>query len=81
MAAQSVLEEKHNLLRNGLNENLQKKHALELQISQQFEELKKLEIELEKCAQATTTKDYRTGGMPMSQTTMIVENGKCHKTH
>jgi len=42
------------MLRNGLNENLQKKHALELQISRQFEELKKLEISLEKCAGATS---------------------------
>jgi hypothetical protein len=43
------LEEKHDLLKNGLAESLQKKHVLELQISQQFEELKKLEISLEKC--------------------------------
>lgn len=57
MNIQLILEEKHNLLKNGLNKNLQKKHALELQISQQFEELKKLEISLEKCAQATTTKE------------------------
>jgi hypothetical protein len=42
------LEEKHDLLKNGLTESLQKKHVLELQISQQFEELKKLEISLEK---------------------------------
>jgi hypothetical protein len=50
------LEEKHNLLKNGLSENLEKKRALELQISQQFEELKKLEIALEKCVQSTTAK-------------------------
>jgi len=43
------LEEKHDLLKNGLAESLQKKRVLELQISQQFEELKKLEISLEKC--------------------------------
>ncbi len=57
MNAQLALEKKHNLLKNGLSENLQKRHALELQISQQFEELKKLEISLEKCAQTTTTKE------------------------
>jgi hypothetical protein len=57
MNAQLALEEKRNSLKNGLNENLQKRHALELQINQQFEELRKLEISLEKCAQATTTKE------------------------
>jgi hypothetical protein len=46
------LQKKHDLLKNGLAESLQKKHALELQISHQFEELKKLEISLEKCARA-----------------------------
>jgi hypothetical protein len=55
MKAQLPLEEKHDLLKSGLNENLQKKHALELRISEQFEELKRLEISLEKCARATTT--------------------------
>lgn len=44
------MEEKHDLLKKRLNRNLQKKHTLELQIGQQFEELKKLEISLEKCA-------------------------------
>jgi hypothetical protein len=54
MNAELELEKKHDLLKNGLNENLQKRHALELQINQQFEELKKLEISLEKCVQTTT---------------------------
>jgi hypothetical protein len=57
MNAQLALEKKHNLLKNGLSENLEKRYALELQISQQFGELKKLEISLEKCAQTTTTKE------------------------
>jgi hypothetical protein len=48
MNAQLELEGKHDLVKNGLAENLQKKHALELEISQQFEELKKLEISLGK---------------------------------
>jgi hypothetical protein len=30
------LEEKYDSLKNGLNENLQKKHALQLGINQQF---------------------------------------------
>jgi stress-induced morphogen len=55
MKTQLPLEEKHDLVKSGLNENLQKKHALELRISEQFEELKRLEISLEKCARATTT--------------------------
>jgi hypothetical protein len=58
MNGQLPLEEKHDLLKNGLNENLQKKHALELQINQQFEELKKLEISLEKCSRPTTTEAF-----------------------
>ncbi len=57
MEVRLLLEEKHDLLKNGLYENIQKKHALELQISQQFGELKKLEISLEKCALATTKED------------------------
>jgi hypothetical protein len=48
MNAQLPSEKKFDLLQNRLNENLQKKHALELQINQQFEELKRLEISLEK---------------------------------
>ena len=50
MKAQFLLEEKYDLLKNRLSENLQKKHALELQISQQFEELKRMEISLEECS-------------------------------
>jgi hypothetical protein len=50
MNTQAPLEKKHAFLKNGLAESLRKKHALELQITQQFEELKKLERSLEKCA-------------------------------
>ena len=50
MNTQVPLEKKHAFLKNGLAESLRKKHALELQITQQFEELKKLEISLEKSA-------------------------------
>ncbi len=56
MNAQLALEEKHDLLKNRLNQSLQKRRALELRISQEFEELKKLEISLEKCARPTATK-------------------------
>lgn len=57
MNTQLPLEEKYDLLKNGLAESLQKKHALELQITQQFEELKKLEVSLEKYARAATRKE------------------------
>jgi len=60
MSAQLLLEEKHDLLKSELAENLQKKHALELQISQQFEELKKLEVSLQKCSRITRTEEQRT---------------------
>jgi len=49
MNRQLLLEKKHELLKNRLGKNLQKKRTLELQIDQQFEKLKKLEISLEKC--------------------------------
>jgi hypothetical protein len=48
MNARMLLEERHILLKSDLNEKLQKKRALEMEISRQFEELKKLEISLEK---------------------------------
>jgi hypothetical protein len=54
MNAQLLLEEKHVLLKSELGEKLQKKHALELEITKQFEELKKLEISLEKCSYLKT---------------------------
>jgi hypothetical protein len=52
-----LLEEKHDLLKNELSENLQKKNALELKISRQFEDLKRLEASLEKHARKTMTKE------------------------
>jgi hypothetical protein len=48
MNAQLSLEKRHDLLQNRLHENLQKKYTLELRINQEFEELKRLEISLEK---------------------------------
>jgi hypothetical protein len=48
MNAQLSLEKRHDLLQNRLHENLQKKQALDLRINQEFEELKRLEISLEK---------------------------------
>jgi len=48
MSKRSLLEEKHRLLREMLHENLNKKHAMEISIRQQLEELKTLEIRLEK---------------------------------
>ncbi len=57
MDTQLLFEEKHILLKNQLGENLQKKHALELRINKQFEELKKLEISLEKRACITAAEE------------------------
>jgi hypothetical protein len=57
MNTQLTLEEKLDLAKDGLDENLQKKQALEHRISQQFEELKRLEIALEKRSRATTTEE------------------------
>ena len=54
MRTQLLLEEKHVLLKDELCEKLQKKRALELEITRQFEELKKVEISLEKRAYRTT---------------------------
>jgi len=48
MDGQLLLEEKHGLLKNELDEKLQMKHDLELDIARRFEELKRLEISLEK---------------------------------
>jgi hypothetical protein len=56
MNTQLLLEGKHVLLKNELGKKLQKKHALELEITRQFEELKRLEISLEKRAHLTTVK-------------------------
>ena len=54
MNKQLFLKEKQVLLKNELGEKLQKKHALELEITKKFEELKRLEISLEKRAHLTT---------------------------
>src|SRR4030067_3169646 len=52
-----LLEEKHVLLKNELDEKLQKEHALELEITKQFEELKRVEISLEKRAHLTAVEE------------------------
>lgn len=57
MRRRLLLEEKHNVLKNGLDENLQKRQALELEINQQFEELQKLEMSIEKY-RAKKTEEY-----------------------
>lgn len=50
MNMQLPLVERHSLIKGELNENLQKKRSLELEISKQFQELKKLETSLERHA-------------------------------
>lgn len=57
MKAQLPLVERHFLIKSELNENLQKKYALELEISKQFQELKRLETSLERHAHMTATKE------------------------
>jgi len=54
---QLLLEDRHVLLKSELDEKLQKKHALELEISKQFEELKRLESSLEKQVFKTVQKE------------------------
>ena len=48
MNPQLLLEKKHDSLKKILEENVQKKHALEFRINKEFEELKQLEVLLEK---------------------------------
>lgn len=50
MNTQLPLVDRHLLIKSELNENLQKKRSLELEISKQFQELKKLETFLERHA-------------------------------
>ena len=59
MGTQLLIEERHVVLKNELDEKLREKHALELEISRQFEELKKLEISLEKSARIAVTDEQR----------------------
>ena len=55
MNTQLLLKEKHALLTNELCGNLKRKHVLELEISKQFEQLKRLEISMEKNSHETAT--------------------------
>ena len=57
MKTQLSLVERHFSIKSRLNENLQKKHALELEISKQFQELKRLETSLERHAHMTGIKE------------------------
>ena len=47
-AAQTLLEEKRATLENKLSRDLDKKHMLELRINGQFEEIKAVEMAIEK---------------------------------
>lgn len=57
MDAQWLFEEKHALLKNELNDKLQKKLTLELEIGKQFEQLKRLEITIEKTSNHCSKKE------------------------
>jgi hypothetical protein len=70
MNTQLLLEEKHVLLKNELEERLHEKHVLELEINRQFEELKKLEISLEKSARIAITDEQRRFVVALPETTM-----------
>jgi hypothetical protein len=64
MDAQWLFEEKHALLKNELSDKLQKKVTLELEISKQFEQLKRLEITMEKTSSHCTLREQRTAHYP-----------------
>ena len=57
MKTQLSLVERHFSIKSRLNENLQKKRSLELEISKQFQELKRLETSLERHAHMTGAKE------------------------
>lgn len=57
MNTQLLLEETHVVLKNELSENLQKKHFLELKISEQFEQLKRIKISLERRVRSTAAEE------------------------
>lgn len=57
MNTQLLLKDKHAALKNELSENLQKKHSLELKINEQFEQLKRMEISLERHARKTAVEE------------------------
>lgn len=74
MSTELLQEEKHALLKNELRESLQKKHALELKIAKQFEDLKRLEIALEKRAPNTKAEER-------TRTVASKESGTCESTN
>jgi hypothetical protein len=53
----SLLEEEHAVLKDRLSRNLKRKHALELEINRQYEQLKKLEISTGKPASVPTSEE------------------------
>jgi hypothetical protein len=57
-----LLEEKHRLLKNGLDSDLERKRSIEMRITKQFEELKRVEVSLEKI-RARCEKNIKTNRM------------------
>jgi hypothetical protein len=55
----SLLEEERAVLKDRLRRNLNRKHALDLEINRQYAELKKLEISMEKCISAPSSEERR----------------------
>jgi hypothetical protein len=54
MDAQLLIEEKHDILKNKLLGNMKKKRVLELEITRQCDQLKRIEILMEKSSLALT---------------------------
>jgi hypothetical protein len=54
MKPQVTLKRKQDFLKNKLNEDIEKKNALEHQINNEFKELKKLEISIERTSSRST---------------------------
>jgi len=48
MNTQLLLEEKHDILKNRLLGNLKRKRVLELEITKQYDQLKRIETSMEK---------------------------------
>jgi hypothetical protein len=48
MNTQLPLEEKHDILKNKLLDNMKRKQVLELEITKQYEQLKRIETSMEK---------------------------------
>ncbi len=72
MKANLLFQEKHALLKSKLHEKLQRKHTLEMEIREQYQELKRLETSLEKQISKTT---------PLEQQCLVAREFQHDKTN